>query len=359
MKKITFLILTSLILIGCASQYPELDSGLYADIETNKGSIVVSLEFEKTPITVANFVSLSEGENEMVSNNFLNKKYYEGILFHRVIADFMIQGGDPTASGSGGPGYKFNDEINEELSHDGPGILSMANAGPGTNGSQFFITHKATPWLDGKHTVFGKVVIGQNVVDSIAQNDTIKKVTIIRKGSEAKNFDAPGIFNEHFQKIEAEKAEKEENQQIIRLNSLDKFETQKAKATTTASGLQYIITENGTGPKVTTTNKVRAHYAVYFEDGTLLETSKLEIAKALDAVNEQRKIANAYRPIEANSSPEAQMIEGFKEGLRLLRTGDKATIFVPYNLGYGEQGVQGIPPKSNLIFELEIVEVIK
>ena len=200
MKKITFLILTSLILIGCASQYPELDSGLYADIETNKGSIVVSLEFEKTPITVANFVSLSEGENEMVSNNFLNKKYYEGILFHRVIADFMIQGGDPTASGSGGPGYKFNDEINEELSHDGPGILSMANAGPGTNGSQFFITHKATPWLDGKHTVFGKVVIGQNVVDSIAQNDTIKKVTIIRKGSEAKNFDAPEFLMNIFKK---------------------------------------------------------------------------------------------------------------------------------------------------------------
>tara|TARA_B100000767_G_scaffold275587_1_gene313517 strand:+ start:1458 stop:2537 length:1080 start_codon:yes stop_codon:yes gene_type:complete len=359
MNKITHLILSLLILVGCASQYPELDSGLYANIETNKGSIVVSLELEKTPVTVANFVSLSEGENEMVSQNFLNKKYYDGILFHRVITDFMIQGGDPTATGSGGPGYKFDDEVNEDLSHSGPGILSMANAGPGTNGSQFFITHKATPWLDGKHTVFGKVVIGQNVVDSIAQNDTIKKVTIIRKGSDAKNFDAPKIFKEHFQEIETEKVEKEERRQVIGLNTSDKFEEQKAKATTTASGLQYIITENGSGPKATTTNKVRAHYAVYFEDGNLLETSKLEIAEALEAVNEQRKIANAYRPIEADCSPEAKMIEGFKEGLRLLRLGDKATIFVPYNLAYGEEGVQGIPPKSNLIFELEIVEIIK
>jgi len=359
MKKITYLILSFLILVGCASQYPELDSGLYADIETNKGSIVVYLELEKTPVTVANFVSLSEGENEMVSENFLNKKYYEGILFHRVIADFMIQGGDPTGTGSGGPGYKFNDEINEDLSHSGPGILSMANAGPGTNGSQFFITHKATPWLDGKHTVFGKVVIGQNIVDSIAQNDTIKKVTIIRKGSDAKNFDAPKIFKEHFKKIEAEKVEKEEKQQVIRLNTLDKFENQKAKATTTASGLQYIITEKGSGPKVTTTNKAKTHYAVYFEDGTLLQTSKLETAEALEAVNEQLKIADAYRPIEVDCSPEAQMIESFKEGLRFLRVGDKATLFLPYTLAYGERGVQGIPPKSNLIFELEIVEIIK
>ncbi|MDA9359299.1 peptidylprolyl isomerase [Flavobacteriaceae bacterium] len=359
MKKNFFYALLTMLLIGCASQYPELENGLYADIETNKGSIVVSLELEKTPITVANFVSLSEGENDLVSDNYKNKRYYDGLVFHRVIKDFMIQGGDPTASGSGNPGYKFNDEINAELSHSGPGILSMANSGPGTNGSQFFITHKATPWLDGKHTVFGKVVIGQSVVESIAQNDTIKKVTIIRKGSDAKNFKAPSIFKNHFQKLEAEKADKEERQQIIKLNTQDKFEAQKAKATTTKSGLQYLITTKGDGPKVTSTYKARTHYAVYFEDGNLLETSDLEIAEALDAVNEQRKAAKAYQPIPADCSPEAQMIEGFKEGLRLLRTGDKATVFIPYTLAYGEQGRQGIPPRSNLIFELEIVEVIE
>ena len=359
MKKNFFYALLTVLLIGCASQYPELENGLYADIETNKGSIVVSLELEKTPITVANFVSLSEGENDLVSDNYKNKNYYDGLVFHRVIKDFMIQGGDPTATGSGDPGYKFNDEIDAELSHSGPGILSMANSGPGTNGSQFFITHKATPWLDGKHTVFGKVVIGQSVVDSIAQNDTIRKVTIIRKGSDAKKFKAPSIFKNHFQELEAEKADKEERQQIIKLNTQDKFEGQKAKATTTESGLQYIITTKGDGPKVTSTYKAQTHYAVYFEDGTLLETSDLTIAEALDAVNEQRKAAKAYQPIPADCSPEAQMIEGFKEGLRLLRTGDKATIFIPYSLAYGEQGRQGIPPRSNLIFELEIVEVIE
>ena len=234
----------------------------------------------------------------------------------------------------------------------------MANSGPGTNGSQFFITHKATPWLDGKHTVFGNVVIGLNVIDSIVQNDTIKKVTIIRKGSDAKKFKAGSIFKDYFQKLESEKADREEHMQIIKLNTSDKFEVQKAKSETTKSGLQYIITQKGSGAKVISTNKAMAHYAVYFEDGTLLETSDLKIAEQLDIVNEQRKMAQAYQPIAADCSPEAQMIEGFKEGLRLLRKGDKATIFVPYMLAYGENGRQGIPPKSNLIFELEIIEII-
>ena len=315
-------------------------------VTTNLGEIKIKL-YPQTPLHLQNF-------EKLVAGGFFND-----LLFHRVIKNFMIQGGDPTATGSGDPGYKFNDEIDAELSHSGPGILSMANSGPGTNGSQFFITHKATPWLDGKHTVFGKVVIGQSVVDSIAQNDTIRKVTIIRKGSDAKKFKAPSVFKNHFQELEAEKADKEERQQIIKLNTQDKFEVQKAKATTTESGLQYIITTKGDGPKVTSTYKAQTHYAVYFEDGTLLETSDLTIAEALDAVNEQRKAAKAYQPIPADCSPEAQMIEGFKEGLRLLRTGDKATIFIPYTLAYGEQGRQGIPPRSNLIFELEIVEVIE
>ncbi len=359
MKRNVILSLFTLLIIGCADQYPDLKAGLYADIETSKGSVVVSLEYEKTPITVANFVSLAEGENEMVSDDFKNKRYYDGLTFHRVITDFMIQGGDPTATGTGGPGYTFDNEIHDDLKHNGPGILSMANGGPGTNGSQFFITHKETPWLDGLHTVFGNVVIGQNVVDSIAQNDTIKMVTIIRKGSKAKKFDASKTFKDYFQKLETEKAEREERQQLIKLKSQDKFEEQKSKATTTSSGLTYIITKKGNGTKVTTTNKASVHYAVYFEDATLLETSSLEIAEELGVVNEQRKNAQAYQPLIADCSPEAQLIAGFKEGLRLLSEGDKATLFVPYDLAYGEQDRQGIPPRSNLIFEIEIVEVIK
>lgn len=356
MKKILLACLTSLLIISCASQYPDLEPGLYADIQTNKGSIVVALAFNKTPNTVANFVSLSEGENTRVSEEYKNKKYYDGIVFHRVMNDFMIQGGDPLATGAGGPGYKFDDEITD-LTHSGPGILSMANAGPGTNGSQFFITHKATPWLDGKHTVFGKVVEGQNVVDSIVQNDTIQTIKIIRKGKEAKNFNAPEIFEDYFGNLEKEKAEANERKALILLETQDKFEAQKADAKTTASGLHYIITKKGDGPAVTTTNKAVTHYAVYFEDGRIIETSKLEIAEAQGIVNLQRKAANAYQPLTADVSEKAQMIEGFKEGIRLLNVGDEATFFLPYTLAYGENGRQGIPPRSNLIFEIQIVEL--
>lgn len=359
MKKINLLSLLFIILIfSCGQQYPELDNGLYAKIETNRGDIMLQLEINKTPITVANFVSLAEGNNPRVMTAFSGKKYYEGLIFHRVIKDFMIQGGDPTGTGSGGPGYQFDDEITD-LSHNGPGILSMANAGPGTNGSQFFITHKETPWLNGKHTVFGKVIDGQTVVDSIAQNDTILKINIIRKGSDAKQFDAPQIFSKYFDdKIIADQYNAEKDAAIMKINQ-KKFNDQKIEAITTSSGLKYIITKKGDGPKVTTTNKVSVHYAVYFSDGVLLETSSLQTAEALNRVNPNRKAADAYQPLNADVSPDAAMIEGFKEGLRLLNVGDKATLFLPFQLAYGENGNQAIPPRSDLIFEVEIINLVK
>ena len=181
MKKQYYILIFLIVSISfsCVSTHPDLNDGLYAQLETNKGDILIDLTFKETPVTVANFVSLSEGKNKDVDDQFKNKKYYDGLIFHRVIENFMIQGGDPTGTGRGGPGYNFKDEFSENLLHDGPGILSMANSGPKTNGSQFFITHKETPWLNGKHTVFGKVVKGQEIVDSIEQNDTIKSVTII------------------------------------------------------------------------------------------------------------------------------------------------------------------------------------
>lgn len=356
MKKILLLALATAVITGCKTQYPDLESGLYADIQTNKGSILLKLAYDKAPITVANFVSLSEGENPKVSEEFKSKKYYNGIKFHRVIPDFMIQGGDPTGTGSGGPGYKFDDEFTD-LSHKGPGVLSMANAGPGTNGSQFFITHKATPWLDGKHSVFGEVISGQEVVDSIQQNDQIEEVVIIRKGKEAKQFNAPDVFVTYFDQKEIIAKEREAKLNAIKETNVSKFDALKSKATTTKSGLQYQITTKGSGAAVKSTNKATVHYAVYFIDGTLLETSKLEIAEANNQVNIQRKNANQYNPIQATVGPEDSMIEGFKEGLRLLSQGDEATLFLPYTLAYGANGVQGIPPQSDLIFEVEVVSV--
>ena len=194
MKKLFLSFLIICLFIACNNQYPALDEGLYANILTEKGSIIIKLEIEKAPITVANFVSLSEGENTMVSDEFKTKKFYNGLKFHRVIQDFMIQGGDPLGIGSGGPGYRFDDEFSD-LTHNGPGILSMANSGPATNGSQFFITHKATPWLDGKHTVFGHLVEGQEVVDAIAQDNTIQNITIERIGTDAQAWDAAAAFD--------------------------------------------------------------------------------------------------------------------------------------------------------------------
>ena len=359
MKKTTIIIfLLSTLIIGCSDEHPSLDRGLFANLQTNKGDIILQLEMEKTPVTVANFVSLAEGKNEKVAEEFSGKRYYDGLIFHRVIADFMIQGGDPTATGSGGPGYQFDDEFTD-LKHNGPGILSMANAGPGTNGSQFFITHKETPWLDGKHTVFGNVIEGQAVVDSISQNDTIFKVEIIRKGNEAKKFDAQVIFSNYYEEKESLAKKAAEKTAILMRESLKKFENQKAQATKTASGLQYFIYEKGDGQRVNKTNKTNVNYSVYFTDGVLLDTSILEIAEAYDKVDPNRLAADAYKPISADVSKDAPMIEGFKEGVRLLKVGDKATLFLPYKLAYGEGGNRMIPPRSDLIFEIEVISVEK
>tara|TARA_B100000902_G_scaffold393859_1_gene448957 strand:- start:1092 stop:2180 length:1089 start_codon:yes stop_codon:yes gene_type:complete len=352
---LTFLISFLLLNISCDS-HPDLDDGLYANLETNKGEILLFLEFQKTPLTVSNFVALAEGNHpsEDLSEEFKGKRYYDGIVFHRVIEDFMIQGGDPTASGQGGPGFKFGDEITD-LKHSGPGILSMANAGPGTNGSQFFITHKATPWLDGRHTVFGNVIEGQQVVDSIIQNDTIHKLTIIRKGSSAKNFDAPTIFKNFQAKMKKDKElvdAKKDNQKRF---NFEKFNSQKNKSKSTSSGLEYTITLKGKGPKVNTTNTALTHYSVYLSDGTIIETSMVNTAKE-NGIHDFRKEQNGgYEPVPFKVGKDAQLIAGFKEGIRLLNVGDKATLFLPYNIAYGDTGNRVIPPKSNIIFEVEII----
>ncbi|MCR8668431.1 peptidylprolyl isomerase [Aestuariibaculum sp. M13] len=367
--KILFIVTLLTNLTSCKAQYPELEDGIYAEFVTSKGVMVAKLDYNETPVTVANFVSLAEGTNTMVDKQYKGKKFYNGTTFHRVIDGFMIQGGDPIGNGSGGPGYKFTDEFSEDLKHDKAGILSMANSGPNTNGSQFFITEKPTPFLDNKHSVFGELVIGLDVQDTISNVETdatdepidkiyIKELNIIRKGKEAKRFDAPDIFVNHF--VEAERLEKEKaaKQEALLTATKERFEKQKAEATTLPSGLKYYISEKGDGNKLPSTAIILTDYSLYMEDGKLFDTSKLDVAEAFDMVNPGKRDAEMYRPIEAEISPDARMIPGFKEGLQQLSVGDKATLFIPYHLGYGEMGNRGIPPRANLIFEVEIIEAL-
>jgi len=373
-----------------AKPKPVVLEGIFAEIYTNKGKIALQLEYVKTPITVANFITLAEGKNEFVTNDRKGKPYYDGLKFHRVIANFMIQGGCPLGTGAGDPGYKFKDEFDPSLKHDKPGILSMANSGPATNGSQFFITHKDTPWLNNKHSIFGHVIEGQKVVDAIAQDDVIEKMVIVRKGKLAKAFNAEKVFSEYMKmKPELDKKEAEENK--IKAEAAAKLEAEKrqkdaeakaiadkemkeklgpllaakvaelaalkAKTTTTASGLQYYILQKGTGVKPTEGKDIYVHYAGYLEDGTLFDSSYEAINKMYGKFDQNRANQNGYQPFPFKYGSKGGLIPGFLEGINNMNFNDKAIFFIPANLGYGERGAGNvIPPNSNIIFEVEILE---
>ena len=308
-----------------------VESSIKAKVITSKGDIIIQLEFEKTPMTVANFVGLAEGTIENTVKN-IGEPYFDGLKFHRVMKNFMIQGGDPTGTGRGGPGYKFADEFHPDLKHNRAGILSMANGGPGTNGSQFFITHKETPWLDNKHSVFGHVIEGQDVVNAIEQDDIMQSITIIREGDAAKNFDAVKIFKEQekkAKKIEDEKAKEQEKA----LEELTKG------ATTTSSGLKYIMLKEGEGDTPYPGQTVRVHYSGFLMDGTKFDSSY-----------------NKNVPYEFIVG--GRVIKGWNEGIQLLNVGAKAKFIIPPNLAYGPRGSGGvIPPNATLIFEIELLEI--
>ena len=358
----------------------QTDQGIFADIETSKGTISIQLEYQKTPVTVANFISLAEGTNTYVADEKLKgKPFYNGLKFHRVIPDFMIQGGDPAGNGSGGPGYAFKDEIVADLKHNRPGILSMANSGPKTNGSQFFITHKETAWLDGKHTVFGNVIKGQDVVNAIKQDDIINKITIIRKGADAKKFDAAKTFGDYMAnkagdeaKEAALAAENKRKQEAIEAQKkADYLKTYgpviatkakylsdtKATATETASGLRYKILQTGTGKKPADGANVYISYAGYLEDGSLFDSSIESVNKEFGKFDENRAKQNGYQPFPFPYGKKDGLIPGFIEGLSLMNLGDKALVFIPSKLGYGERGAGTvIPPNTNIVFEIEMLE---
>ncbi|MDG2475848.1 MAG: peptidylprolyl isomerase [Flavobacteriaceae bacterium] len=312
----------------------DLSDGLYADIETSKGNIIVELYFEQVPTTVSNFVALAEGNHPVVDEELSGKPYYDGLKFHRVIENFMIQGGDPSGTGSGGPGYQFDDEFSPDLKHDGPGILSMANAGPGTNGSQFFITHVETPWLDGKHSIFGKVNKGQEVVDEVEQDDIINNIKIIRVGQNAKNFNAPNIFENYItNKSEADILKAESESESIK----DLTEGM----TKTESGIKYKISKKGTGPNAKPNDLLSVHYSLKLVDGSEIDSSFTRGA-----------------PIEFTCGV-GQVIRGWDEAMQLLNKGSKATLVIPSELGYGSVGAGNgvIPPNATLIFDVELVDI--
>jgi len=308
-----------------------MQDGLYAKFNTTKGDILVGLEYQKTPGTVGNFVALAEGNMENAVKP-QGTPYYDGLKFHRVIADFMIQGGCPQGTGTGNPGYKFDDEFHPDLKHSGPGVLSMANSGPGTNGSQFFITHVATDWLDGNHTVFGKVVEGQDVVDAIAQGDEIKTLEIVRVGAEAKAYNAIEAFRVFEGAREARIAAERE----AAAAELDKY----AKGfDATESGLRYQFLQKGDGAKAEKGKTVSVHYKGSLTDGTVFDSSY----KRND-------------PIEFTLGI-GQVIAGWDEGISLLKVGDKARFVVPSDLAYGSRGGGPIPPNAILIFDVELMGV--
>ena len=309
-----------------------MQEGIYVKITTEKGEILAKLTHDKTPGTVGNFVALSEGnlENDAKPQG---TPYYDGLKFHRVIPDFMVQGGDPAGTGAGGPGYNFDDEFHSDLRHSGPGVLSMANAGPGTNGSQFFITHVATDWLDDKHTVFGHVVEGQDVVDSVAQGDTMQKVEIVRVGAEAEGWNAV----EAFRQFNGAKAERE----AAALNAQKELLTSISEGfDETESGLRYQIIQKGDGAQAEKGKTVAVHYKGMFADGGEFD--------------------NSYKrgnPIEFPVGM-GNVIPGWDEGILLLKVGDKARFVIPSHLGYGSRGAGGvIPPNATLVFDVELMNV--
>ncbi|WP_178984776.1 peptidylprolyl isomerase [Winogradskyella helgolandensis] len=309
-----------------------MQDGIYAKFNTTKGAILVNLEFEKAPGTVGNFVALAEGNLEN-SVKPQGTPYYDGLKFHRVIPDFMIQGGCPQGTGTGNPGYKFDDEFHPDLRHSGPGVLAMANSGPGTNGSQFYITHIATDWLDNKHTVFGNVVEGQDVVDAIAQGDTIESIEIIRQGDAAEKFNAIEAFRTFEGSREKRIAEEREAARA----ELDKLAVGFDE---TASGLRYQIIQKGDGKKAEKGNTVSVHYKGQLADGTVFDSSY-----------------KRNSPLDFQVGV-GQVIAGWDEGICLLNVGDKARLVIPSDLGYGAAGAGGvIPPNATLIFDVELMGV--
>ena len=391
MIKPSLLAASALLAVACGAtpdirvnnQEIKVGDGLYALFETSKGDILIQLEMEKAPITVANFVAFAEGNHPKVTVK-KGEPFFDGLIFHRVIPQFMIQGGDPDGRGTGGPGYQFSDEFHPSLRHNGPGILSMANSGPGTNGSQFFITEVATNWLDDRHSIFGKVIAGLEKVTEIANAERDPRdvpktpitmnVKIIRQGKAAKEFDAPKVFTEGLAGAEA-KAAKEAAEAEAKgaaraaeftwftngtVNSAEfekKYAEWVAKAENRAEGLKVLVVTEGQGEPMADGDQALVHYAGYLNSGKPFDTSVKEVAKAWGQYNPQRE---PYQGLPVTCGNQGRVIKGWQQGLIGLKKGSHAKLIIPPALGYGEAGAGGvIPPNATLVFDVWIEEVLK
>lgn len=332
MKSLRSLALLSLVFpLAILAKDAALSPGLYASIYTGKGKIVLKLEFEKAPLTVTNFVGLAEGTK--THNRTESKKFYDGLIFHRVEPGFVIQGGDPAGNGSGGPGYQFANETDPSLKHDREGVLAMANAGPNTNGCQFYITLGPAASLDGHYSVFGSVVTGMDVVKAIVKDDKMDSVRVTRVGPKAKAFKATeAAFQALIKKGETAAADKQKKNE-------SGFRELEKKATTTASGLKYIVITPGMGPKPKAGTKIKVHYTGTLTDGTKFDSSR-----------------DRNQPFEFVVGTH-QVIAGWDEALMDMSKGERRTIIIPPSLGYGAQGAGGaIPPNATLIFDVELLD---
>ena len=371
MKKVKlWALLLPLLLMACKSaKYPNLKDGFYADIQTNHGDMLAELYYKATPGTVANFVSLAEGTNTYVADSLKGKHYYDGTKSHRVIKNFMLQAGDRTATGMGDPGYKFADEFVDTLTFTKKGQLAMANSGPATNGSQFFITEKATEWLNFRHAIFGQVIQGEDVISKITDEQTskedsrpknpviIKKIEIIRVGKDAQKWDAPKVFDA-FMKEQNAKAQKLESQNE---KNLALMAEQEAKAVAQPSGIKILKLKEGNGVKPQIGSNVLVNYVGFLRaTGDLFDTNIAEIAKENDAYDAARAAdpQYGYIPYAWKYSPEEGLIAGFKEALLSMKVGDRVRVFIPSALAYGKEGFDNgvIPPDADLVFEIEIVD---
>lgn len=346
MKKTLVLIsmlYVAITIIGCGNAskkyLEEQGDGLFAAIHVNKQVIFTELYYEKAPVTVTNFVGLATGKFE----NYAVKKgnFYNGLTFHRVVENFVIQGGDPNGDGGGNPGYAFVDEFDDTLIHDSKGILSMANSGPDTNGSQFFITLGPTRHLDGKHSIFGKVVAGEIAIFQVKKDDTITSVKIYPKGEQAKAF-VNNITWDDFQKLIA--VTKENKTKALYENKdtmLSSLENAK-HLTKTKDGIYYSIIQNGLGKEIKDGDEIEVHYE-------------------LKLYGKENVIDSSYTRNKTFTIPEVgkgAVIRGWDLILRGLKKGQKIRAIIPPELAYGERGVGNqIPPESFLDFIIEIVDI--